>query len=414
MTGLEATRGTGRSALKRYFLNMNKTIGAGLLVGGCCIGVGMVGMPVMTGASGFFPALMMLFIAWGFMGLSGWVLTRLVVTSRKEGVNLLSLTEASFGRVGRTVVWVLFSVLFYAVMVAYIIGGASLFGDACELFFGGKLPFLGNAFLFTACLYAVVARGVGHVDLWNRALMVGLAVCYVLLVCFGLPQVHYANLMQASWSQAWVALPILILSFGYHNLVPTLARYLDYDMPKLKRAIIGGSLIPLAIYILWEVVILGLIPPNAGELWARAQSHGDMVNQLLVEAVESNRIVHVTQGFSFFAIVTSFLPVACSFVDFLADAFAPRTLPSRRLLTLIVLLPPFLIAVGDPRLFLGALNFAGGTCAVLLFGLLPALMMWKRQRADGRTMVPRGVLLFLIVGSLVLATVQLFQDMTRG
>lgn len=43
----------------------------------------------------------------------------------------------------------------------------------------------------------------------------------------------------------------------------------------------------------------------------------------------------------------------------------------------MTLVPPFAFAFAYPGIFITALNFAGGFAAVLLFGVMPVLMVWK-------------------------------------
>ncbi len=42
----------------------------------------------------------------------------------------------------------------------------------------------------------------------------------------------------------------------------------------------------------------------------------------------------------------------------------------------IVLVPPLLFALSYPEVFFKALSFAGGICAMILFGILPVAMAW--------------------------------------
>ena len=44
---------------------------------------------------------------------------------------------------------------------------------------------------------------------------------------------------------------------------------------------------------------------------------------------------------------------------------------------MLALLPPLILSLIYPQLFFKALNFAGGICAVILFGLLPVFMVWR-------------------------------------
>jgi tyrosine-specific transport protein len=43
---------------------------------------------------------------------------------------------------------------------------------------------------------------------------------------------------------------------------------------------------------------------------------------------------------------------------------------------LLALAPPLVLSLIYPQLFFKALNFAGGICAVILFGILPVAMVW--------------------------------------
>jgi len=48
----------------------------------------------------------------------------------------------------------------------------------------------------------------------------------------------------------------------------------------------------------------------------------------------------------------------------------------------LALLPPLVFAIIYPQIFYMALNFAGGVCAVILFGIFPALMVWLRREKE--------------------------------
>ena len=71
-------------------------------------------------------------------------------------------------------------------------------------------------------------------------------------------------------------------------------------------------------YILWEVVTLGVIPLGTIVEGYHAGHNGA---KLIVDEVDSNAVDLIAQTFSFFAIITSFLGVTLSLTDFLADGF---------------------------------------------------------------------------------------------
>jgi len=64
-------------------------------------------------------------------------------------------------------------------------------------------------------------------------------------------------------------------------------------------------------------------------------------------------------------------------LDFFGDGLKiKRTGLPRIGLCLIVFLPPIFFALSNPRMFLVALEFAGGFGEAILNGLLPVLMVW--------------------------------------
>jgi len=209
--------------------------------------------------------------------------------------------------------------------------------------------------------------------------MCGLFVAYILLISFGLPAVELERLERADWLSGISALPVLFIAFGYHNLVPTLAHYLDKERKELRRSIIIGSFIPLLVYLVWEAVILGIVPFADKSQWTEAQGQGEMITQVLSRVAHSQMVVHFCRGFAFFAIATSFLPVAFSFLDFLRDGFHKKdTVKNRAIMGFAVLALPAVIALTKPHLFLTALSYAGGVSCMLLFGVLPVLMALRR------------------------------------
>ncbi|MBS0655212.1 MAG: GerAB/ArcD/ProY family transporter [Verrucomicrobia bacterium] len=390
---------------------MNKQLGATLLVAGCCIGAGMLGIPVVTGTSGFLPSATFFVLAWAFMALCGLVLTELVLSFDLPEVNLLTMSEKTLGRYGKLVASFLFMFLFYAIMTAYVIASAVLLSDYTGI------PFGLTSALFVLVMYLLIAKGLRHVDAFNRALMLGLIACYVLLVGFSLPHVELQRLQRAEWSHVIFSLPILVISFGFHNLVPSLATYLEKKESLLKRAICIGSAIPLAIYILWEYIILGIMPYVGVEGWKVAQQQGEPISHVLATSIGYPLIIDLASGFTLFAIATSFLPVSYSFLDFLHDGLREKKQAlSRPLLAVIVLAPPLLCALANAHLFLRALEIAGGFCAVTLFGALPALMAWKRQNdpalASRFTIAKKPILAIVLLGTLFIVCVELIHELS--
>lgn len=379
--------------------SFQKVTGAVLLVAGCCIGAGMLGLPLVTAAAGFFPSLVAFLVSWLFMVATGLLLLEANLWFGKEikGINLMTLTQKTLGRKAEIFVALLFSFLFYCLMVAYLGGGGALIS---EIF--GIAPYFGSLIL-VAVFGVVIFFGTKQVDLLNRFLMAGLAVSYAGLVFAGVPCCRAENLSHASWGSAIFALPAMIISFGFHNLVPSLTDYLEGNERHLRIAILAGSAIALVVYLLWEGIVLGILPPR--EVTEKV-AEGAMVTTLLHNAVGNSYVLDLMRAFAFFALVTSFLAVALSFVDFLSDGLkVEKTVKGSLFLVSLVLLPPLVFAYIYPDIFLKALNYAGAFGAVILFGIIPILMVWQGRYAKGRIerpLVPGGKPVLALLGAFAL------------
>lgn len=376
-------------------------LGGTLLVAGCCIGAGMLGLPVLSAQAGFIPSFFIFVVCWLFMLATGLLL--LEVNLWFEGdVNIITMAGRTLGHTGKIVCWLVFFFLFYCLMVAYVAASGSLITDFINQLTGSQWHQGFGSLMFCLLFGILLYLGTGAVDWFNRILMLGLILSYGVLVVMGERYVHNDLLLHQDWSAVTLVIPAVIISFGFHNLVPSLTTYFHRDAKALIKVIAWGSMIPLLVYLIWEWLILGIVPLQD---FKAALDKGEIATEALKNAVGSTWILSIAQAFAFFAIVTSFLSVALSFVDFLADGLNIKKTPIGKLFLIsIVLVPPFLCALAYPTIFLTALNTAGGFGAVILFGIIPALMVWKgrySQKLDKQQLLPGGkpLLVFIIAFS---------------
>lgn len=391
--------------LKHHF------VGAILLIAGCCIGAGMLGLPLVTAFAGFLPAVVVLFLAWIFMMITGLLLVE-VYLYFNDDISLVSMAKRTLGKAGSFIAWITFLFLFYCLLVAYVSGTGSLLNDIIKTYFNSSFSPIIPLSVLIFILGVFIYLGTESTDKINRLLMVGLVIAYFILVAISLPFVRQENLAFTDWKETLFIIPPFIVSFGYHNLVPSLGAYLKRNAKALRWAVIIGSSLPFFVYLIWEFVLLGMVPVQGEAGFLAARSLGLMPAQILKGTISNQALSHAIDFFSFFAITTSFLAVALSITDFLADGLKmPKSKPLNRfLLCLIVLIPPFFFALSDPTIFLTALKRAGGIGAVVLYGILPCLMVWKgRYKMDLRSRheVFGGKPLLIIVGLMAAAIVVL-------
>lgn len=387
------------SAIKSQ-IREGSVLGGVLLLAGSCIGAGMLALPVITGIGGFIPSIVMFFFAWLFMTTTGLLLleANLAIGSN---LSLISIAEKTLGLGGKFLCWILFLFLFYSLSIAYIAASGSIlqniFQDAFLIF----IPSWLGSLLFTLIFGIFLYIGTRQVDYLNRLLMVGLVLAYLTLVVLGFFHIHVDYLLVQNWKYSIVAAPILIISFGFHNMIPSMAMYFKGDVPRLRITVLAGSFIPLIVYLIWEAVMLGIIPVQGRGGLLQALDQGQAATQALRQVIGKSWVNSVAQIFALFAIITSFLAQSLSLVDFLGDGLKISKAGRGRLfLVLLTLVPPFILAFIYPGVFLKALSIAGGFSAVILFGVMPAMMVWivrYRRRQSTVHIVPGGKVLLSIV-----------------
>lgn len=390
-------------------------VGGILLVAGCCIGAGMLGLPVLSALSGFVPSVVFFILSWLFMVATGLLLLEVNLWFQGD-VSIITMAGKTLGRVGKAIGWAGFLFLFYALMVAYIEGTGELLADFALELGGVALPAWAGSVIVSGVFGLMVYLGTHAVDLFNRVFMAGLIVSYAFLLFLGSSHVDPNLLVHSDWSAVYLVVPAMIISFGYHNLIPTLKTYLNGDVTRLRLTILIGSAIPLVVYLFWEFLILGIVPVEGEGGFREALGQGDMATRALKNVIGSSWVTLLAQYFAFFAIVTSFLGVALSFVDFLADGLhIPKNARGKGLLCLLVIAFPLACALIYPKLFLLALSYAGSFGAVSLFGILPAAMVWAgryRKKIAGEQLLPGGKLMLvaIIALSVLIMLLQIVQD----
>ncbi len=363
----------------------HRLIGGVLLVSGTTIGAGMLALPIVTGFAGFWPSIVLFIIYWLYMTFTAFLMLE-VNLWMEEHTNLITMAKRTLGRGGQIFSWIIYLFLLYTLTTAYLAGGGPIFIEAIEAFTGWQFPAWVNPFPLLIIFGFFVYQGAQSVDVVNRLLMLGLAISYVLMVVFLTPHVQGSLLTHANWPAVWMAVSIVSTSFGFHIIIPTLTDYLHRDVKQLRLVLIIGSLIPLFVYISWELLTLGIIPLQGSTGLAEGYQKGIDGATLLGIYLGQTELSLLARLFSLFAIVTSFLGVSLSLRDFLADGLRiQKTQKGRLVLYLLTFVPPLAITLIDPRAFLNALEYAGAFGVVTLLGLFPVLMVWRGRYVQQRT-----------------------------
>ena len=391
-------------------MHKSRFVGGILLIVGTSIGGGMLALPVSTAQAGFSNSIFFLVMCWLIMTI-GALLTLEVNLRLPAGSNMVSMAKSTLGIPGQIIAWITYLLLLYTLLAAYISGGSDVFnGLLARANF--LMPSWSTSLLFTAIFSMVVYGGIRSVDYVNRGLMFGKLGVYILLVVIISPHVNVAALGGGSIKAVSGSLMVLVTSFGFASIVPSLREYFHDDIPALRKAIVLGSLIPLSCYIIWNAVIMGVVARDGSgglvELMTNEHATSGLTNALSA-AVQNKWITGFFGFFTSICMITAFLGVSIGLFDFLADGLKlkKRGLQGKSTLAL-TFLPPLAIVLINPGIYLHALSYAGICCVILLL-LLPSVMTWRARKVDSTQalqLVPGGNLMLatIVVIALFLLT----------
>jgi len=358
-------------------------LGGTLLIAGTSIGVGMLALPVATASSGFIPSIFLYLICWLFMLFTGLLILEACIWMPKEA-NLITLASRLLGKWGKGACWILYLFLFSCLMVAHVTSGGGIVFDLTK----GAIPLWLGTLLYVLIFSPVVYFGTLWVDRCNLMLIAGIVITFLFFVSSSVSYITPSLLTRMHWGQMWWALPVVFTAFGYQSIIPTLFNYMNRNVPKARLALIFGTTIPLVIYIIWELLILGIIPFEGEGGLLQALKKGQSAINPLGNYIHNPTLLAIGRFFAFFAMTTSYLGISISFVDFLLDGLKlSRKKKQRAIVCAVIFLIPTLITLINPHLFLSALNYAGGIGIALLLGALPILMVWTGRYYQGHSLI---------------------------
>ncbi|WP_068470028.1 amino acid permease [Candidatus Protochlamydia phocaeensis] len=376
-------------------------LGGSLLVAGTSIGGGMLALPVLTSLAGFLPSLVIYLGCWLFMASTGLLFLEISQWLKGES-NIVSMAERTLGKAGKYSAWMVYLFLFYCLTIAYMVGCGNIVVELSQFAIPdwlGPLLFV----LFFAPLILIPTAWASRLNIW---LVAGLALSYFGFVLLGMRYVQVDFLKQYNWSYSLMVLPIAFTSFAYQGIIPTLASYMHHDAPRIRKSILIGSFIPFIAYVIWEWLILGIVPTQGPGGLAEALKNGDNAVYPLKNFLHNSFVYYLGQSFAFFALVTSFLGVTLGLRDFLADGLGiKKTGQGKALLAALIFIFPLIISISYPHIFLVALDYAGGFGCAFLLGLLPIMMAWIGRyhfHWETQPQLPGGKPVLIVLGLFVL------------
>ena len=386
-------------------------LGGAMIIAGTAIGAGMLANPTSTAGIWFVGSVGVLIYTWFCMTTSGLMLLE---------ANLHYPTGASFDTIvtdllgkrwnivnGLSVAFVL-----YILTYAYITSGGSITENAINSLGIIEISRSMGSLVFCLVLAIFVWFSTKTVDRLSTILIGGMIISFFLSTTGLLTSVNGATLLDNQDANApahlpylLTALPVCLVSFGFHGNVPSLVKYYNRDGQKVMQSIFIGTFLALFIYILWQMAVQGNLPRK--EFAPVIAKGGDIAALLdaLSSYININYIEIALNFFAYMAIASSFLGVTLGLFDYIADLLKFSDTPWGRAKTaLVTFAPPLLLSLQFPYGFVAAIGYAG-LAATLWAAIVPALLVRASRKKFPHTTYKvyggNGMIYFIIIFGLL-------------
>lgn len=385
-------------------LSRPSILGGAMIIAGTAVGAGMFSIPIVTSGVWFSGSVALLIYTWFCMLISGLMILEATM-NYPAGASFHTVVKDLLGKGWNTLNGLSITFVLYILTYAYISAGGSIIAHTLEGVFGANQTLSGLVFAIVVAF--IVWLSTRAVDRLSTILIGGMVITFVLSVGDMFTHVQPAVLFNQGGSDAnylpyaLAALPYLLTSFGYHGNVPGLVKYYQKDSGAVVRSLVYGTLLALAIYILWQYVIQGNIARDAfKQVIAEGGNIGSLLKQM-GNVSSSYAVGQLLNAFSYMALASSFLGVSLGLFDFLADFFKFKDNQAGRTKSaLVTFVPPTLAALLFPNGFLYAIGFAG-LAATIWAVIVPAMMARASRRrfpqASYRAPGGQGMILFIIL-----------------
>ncbi|MFH1914800.1 MAG: aromatic amino acid transport family protein [Pseudomonadota bacterium] len=358
-----------------------KVVTTSLIVTGNMLGAGILALPIDLGPAGLLPGVLGLLGVWALMTCNALIIARQPFLAQNKDADLPTFFEVVLGPVGKWVSVAANLVIFYGLLTAYLAGAASVLVGSLGLPVPGWVALVG--YFCVATLFA----SFGDVVL-RKGATVFMAVMWLLfaaLVVMVVPHFEGHGARGVDLVFFTSALPILVVAFNFHNVIPTVCRVLDHDRRSITTAIWLGSGLGMVMTFIWTLAVLMTLPmesSNSVDIIS-AFSHNEPATVPLGRLIATRAFLDVSVAFAVVAMTTAYMATGVAMLSFLRDV-GGRLGQNRLVVWLVAFVPPLAVGALYPDIFIDALNVVGGLGVGSLFGILPGLLLIKQGGPGSR------------------------------
>ncbi|MBU1135883.1 MAG: aromatic amino acid transport family protein [Nanoarchaeota archaeon] len=229
---------------------------------GTIIGAGFLGIPYVVAKSGFLIGLFWMFLICVMMLLINLMMGEIIL-STKTMHHIPGYASKYLGRKTKFFVFIASIIGLYAALVAYLIGE----GDSISFLIFGTTRFsLYTSLGFWVLMSIITFRGIRSFKKIEPLAVIIVFLVTLILGIVNFDKLNFSNLNYSNPSYLFLPFGVILFAFLGVSSIPEIKRVLKNNEKLMKKAIIIGSFIPLIIYVLFTIIVLGLYGQEVSEI----------------------------------------------------------------------------------------------------------------------------------------------------
>ena len=375
-----------------------------LLVTGMTIGAGILGLPIKTGLAGMWPSLLTMFLVWLLMLSTATVFIYKFTHPKERSRDYPTLFQAELGTKGKWLSVFGYLVNYYGILVAYLTGSAAILVNLLPVKVTAHMWMLIFFIIFTG----LVLLGADKAKNVNAVIMIAMLASFVALLFKTGEHVDFSRYTYRDWNFVPSIVPIIVVAFAFHNVVPFVCKNLNGDSKAAFKAVFLGSVIAIGMNILWMLAVIGALPvtgPGRTNILSALQNDYPATIPLAL-AFHSSLLTFTGMFFALTAISTSYIPTGVALRGFMRSILSHYfEKPNKYVVILLSFGPPFLVAMIYPGIFLKAIDIVGGFGILIVFGILPSLIMFKIARVKRKRLKVLAFIMLILFSVFLLCEI---------
>ncbi|PIN71811.1 hypothetical protein COV21_04125 [Candidatus Woesearchaeota archaeon CG10_big_fil_rev_8_21_14_0_10_45_5] len=225
---------------------------------GCTIGAGILGIPYVVSRAGFLTGALCIIVL-GAMIMMLNLFTGEIVLRTKGEHQLSGYAEKYLGRSAKRVMAAAMIFAIYGAMLAYIMKT----GDILAMFLGGS-AFV-NSILFFSVIALLIYLGPKIIEDSETFMVIFFIAIIALIFAFSLGKISPANLSEFFPSKLLVPYGVVLFALMGMVAIPEIKEEIRGNEKSLKKALIVGSIIPIVVYFIFALSVVGVAGMNTSE-----------------------------------------------------------------------------------------------------------------------------------------------------